>query len=93
MAEVWLLTPEAYPHSLWVGLQLPTSIQGEFITELNIGEAPHATPHDGITWWRITGSAQIASKPGDLDKVSQERWCLRGKRQVRDYALEQFYFR
>ena len=36
---------------------------------------------------------QIASKPGDLDKVSQERWRLRGKRQVRDYALEQFYFR
>jgi hypothetical protein len=25
----------------------------------------------------------VASKPGDLDKVSQKRWCLRGKRQVR----------
>jgi hypothetical protein len=31
-------------------LQLPTSIQGEFITWLNIGEAPHATPNDGVTW-------------------------------------------
>lgn len=74
-------------------LQLPTSIQGEFITQLNIGEAAHTPPHDGIAWWRITGSTQIASKPGDLDKVSQERWRVRGKRQVRDYALEQFYFR
>lgn len=76
-----------------VGLQLPTSVQGEFISQLNVDEPPHAAPHNGIAWRRIAGSGEIAPKPGDLDQVSQEWRCLRGKRQVGDYALEQFYFR
>ncbi|CAB3775264.1 SidA/IucD/PvdA family monooxygenase [Paraburkholderia humisilvae] len=32
-----------------VPLQLPTSVEGEFISELNVGVAPHAVPHNGIT--------------------------------------------
>jgi hypothetical protein len=61
-------------------LQLPTSVQGKFISQLNVGEPPHAAPHNGIAWRRIAGSGEIAPKPGDLDQVAQERWQLCCKR-------------
>ncbi len=48
-------------------LQLPTSVQREFVSQLNVGETLHATPHDGVAGRCIAGSGKVATKSCDLD--------------------------
>jgi hypothetical protein len=44
-------------------LQLPTSVQGEFISQLNVGEPPHAAPHNGIAWTHCVREAVEVQRP------------------------------
>jgi len=37
--------------------------------ELDVCEACKSSPHDGVSWWRVFGSSQIASQPGELCEI------------------------
>src|ERR1700679_2410802 len=49
--------------------------------ELDVCEACKSSPHDGVSWWRIFGSSQVASELGELSEIKCE--CTVGWRRSR----------
>ena len=40
--------------------------------ELDVCEACKSSPHDGVSWWRVFGSSQVASEPCELGEIKGE---------------------
>jgi DNA-binding transcriptional LysR family regulator len=54
------------------GLSITHNLSAQDEAELDVCEACKSPPHDGVSWWRVFGSSQVASEPDELGEIKGE---------------------
>jgi hypothetical protein len=52
-----------------VYLSITHNLSAQDEAELDVCEACKSPPHDSVSWWRVFGSSQVASEPGELGEI------------------------
>jgi putative transposase len=55
-----------------VGLSITHKFRTKDEAELDVCEACKTSPDDGVSWWSIFGSSQVASELGELSEIKGE---------------------
>jgi len=66
----WRMMPHDRKRTASLSITHNLSAQDE--AELDVCEACKSPPHDGVSWWRVFGSGQVASEPGELGEIKGE---------------------
>jgi hypothetical protein len=62
-------------------LSITHKLRSKDEAELDISEAGHAPPHDGVPWRWIFGASEVASEAGEFSQIQGERipgWSTAG---------------